>query len=212
VLAFGAPFAFAAAAIRGGVASDRGAYLVLLGVALILAPIVGALIGRARWAAHPLTYLAPLALALGMVPLTWSSDIAWRDDTTLRRALVANDPTDPEAGLARALLALDDNDIASAYPVCRAYAATRPGSTRADLCIGIGMFASGHALAAVVYLRPYARQHPEQEAARRGLLTALLATGNDAEARAAVVAWQTAFPKAVELEQARAELVKRGAW
>lgn len=208
-----APIGFAPAAIRGGVASDRGAYVVLLGLA-----IVGAAIAQrvarppSRIVPSRIIALAPYAVAVALVPLTWAHVIEWRDDVTLLRTLAADRPDDEEGKLADALLRSLDDRHAEALPECEAYATKRPLSTRAHSCVGTALLAGGDPAAAAPFLRAYAERHPDDERARRGLVAALFATDGEAEARAFVMRWRNAYPKAPDVEAARAELVRRGAW
>lgn len=199
----------APAAVRGGVASDRSAWVVLFGLAVTGAAVVE----RVRERLPPVTKLvsySPYAFAFVLVPFNWSQVITYRDDASVLGALQAYRPDDPEGKLAGALLWSAQEEHAKAYPVCAEYASTRPLSTRAHLCVGTALLAGGDPEGALVFLRPYAELHSDEERARRALAAALFATNNLAEARAWVVRWRATHPKAADVEAARAELLKRG--
>lgn len=206
-----APLALAPAALRGGTASDRSAWVVLLGLAIAGAATAEHLRGRVRAPSRIIAF-APFAVALAFVPLTWAHSVSFRDETTLLAALAADRPEDPEGKLAVALLASAKGNHPEAYPTCAEYASQRPLSTRAHLCVGTAMLAGGDPEGAVVFLAPYAEKHSDEERARRALAAALFATNDLARARAWVVRWRATHPKAPDVEGARVELVKRGAW
>lgn len=201
------PLAFAPAAVRGGLASDRQAYVVLLGVV-----IAGAFAATrvALPSSSRLIALAPYAIAAALVPFTWVHVAAWRDEHTRLHALADDRPTDPEGELAAALLASEKEAHADAYPVCAEYASQRPRSTRAHLCVGTALLAAGDPQGAIVFLGPYTEQHPDEERARHSLATALFATNALAELQTRVARWRVSYPKAPDVEAARVELARRG--
>ncbi|MGE5789066.1 MAG: tetratricopeptide repeat protein [Myxococcales bacterium] len=188
--------------------SDRYAYGMLAGV------LIGASAGIASWPGIPepspllrvVQRWAVPALTLAMMPLTWSRDASWRDETTLQLAMIADRPLDPESRLAAGMLYFTRNDIDQAYPHCVAYARARPESEKAHLCVGTWLVIHGRADEAIPYLRRYALARPGMESARRAYLVALLAVHDFVEAQAVLDEWNVLFPDASDLAAARAEL------
>jgi hypothetical protein len=206
-----AALSFAKAAIYGGVASDRSAWIVILGLALAGAALAEQL--REQVAAlSRILAIAPFAVALALVPLTWAHVVAFRDDTAVLDALAVDRPDDPEGKLAAALLLSMQERHEEALPICMEYRASRSLSTRAHLCIGIARLAGGDPGGAADALRHYVDRHPHEERGRRALIAALLATDQLVELRQWVVRWRTAYGKLPDVEAARAELGRRGAW
>lgn len=210
-LALLAAIALAPAAARAGFASDRSAFVVLLGLAFAGAAVAEHVRPRVATSSRLIAF-APFAVAAVLALLTWVQVMGYRDDRAASNALAADRPDDPEGKLARALLASESDDHATAYPICADYASAHPANTRAHLCVGTALLAGGDPEGAVVFLRRYADLHPDEERARRALAAALFATNQLPEMRAWVVRWRATYAKAPDVEAARIELARRGAW
>lgn len=217
IAAFGASLVVLSAALHAGVfvmfghISDRYAYGMLCGVLIGAASAVTCSVPAIR-AVFPLLsqvqrWIVP-ALAIAMVPLTWSRDASWHDETSLQLAMIADRPFDPESRLAAGMLYFGRNELDQAYPHCVAYATARPESEKAHLCIGLWLVLHDRANEAVPYLRRYALARPGIESARRAYLVALFAIRDFAEAQAVLEEWTKLFPNASDLVAARAELLR----
>ncbi|MEB2322525.1 MAG: hypothetical protein OZ921_08430 [Sorangiineae bacterium] len=216
VAVFGVAFiAHAAVLLRFGYISDRYAYVTLLGLTLAGAAAASPI---AREASRGLSArfarrmrLAPLVLAVATLPLTWSRDLAWKDDETLISTMIADRPDDPESEFARASLALEHAGLDAAHPHCLRYAEARPESDKAAFCLGAWLLAHGRAREAVPLLERYVRGRPGFAPSRRALLAALLASGQLDAVDRWLALLEPDFPGASELVEARAELARRRA-
>lgn len=157
-----APLA-SALACRGGTVTGAAGFALHLGVVLISAGLAEPLAARlrSRW-----------WLALLIVPaiVTSARVRAWADEDHVLASIVARDPADPEAHLARARLALRRGDLEAALPSCRQYADLAPDTGRADGCLAAVEITRGGDGAAVVYLRRWAARFPEKRALRAAVL------------------------------------------
>jgi hypothetical protein len=193
-----------------GFISDRYAYAMLIGLILATACIAEAYVVPAADDSPALVTAlrkwGAAAVAVAVVPLTWAREASWYDERSLQTAMIADRPADPESRLAAGMMFFTDGDIEQAYPHCRAYAETRPGSEKPNLCVGSWLLIHRRPAEAVTYLRPYALSRPGMETARRAFLAALLASRQYDEARATVDDWSRVFSGATDLAEARATL------
>jgi hypothetical protein len=158
----------------------------------------------------PMAKLTPAALALALLPMTWARGVTFRDEATLQKTMEEELPDDPETQIAMGLRLLAQGDVEGAYPHCQAYAATYPGSSRGDRCIGIWLLVHGRACEALTRLRPYALARPGFPTARRPALAAGFACNDLAAVRAMLEAWEPIAPGADDLVEARQQLELRG--
>jgi hypothetical protein len=200
----------AGVALKYGIISDRYAYALLVGLTASLMVSAETWLPVVEGAPRPLLALlrrwgAP-CLGLALLPLTWARDASWRDQKSLQLAMIADRPDDPESWLAEAMLAFAAGDVERAYPRCRDYQALRPGSDKANLCLGSWLLLHGRAAEAVEFLRPYALSRPGMPNARRTFLYALLHSGRYDELERTLRDWSAMFPGSPELREARAAL------
>jgi hypothetical protein len=197
-----------------GFISDRYAY----GVLVALACLIGALLTCAHSSVEAavqnsrfrgmLVWL-PAVFYVCTLPLTWARDASWKSERSLQLAMVTDRPDDPESKLAASALLIADSDWDGAYSLCRAYAALRPMSDKANFCIGRWLLMHGKPDEATGYLRPYALARPGFVPGRRAFLVALYRSGGLREAKETVEMWSRMFPGAPDLEEARVALEKR---
>jgi len=204
------PALHAGVVLKYGIVSDRYAYALLIGLSLVLMLCAETWLPAAEPDASTLARLlrkwGALALALALLPLTWSRDASWYDQRSLQLAMIADRPDDPESWLAEAMLAFGAGDVERAYPRCKAYAEARPTSDKANLCVGSWLLLHGRAAEAVESLRPYALSRPGMSSARRTFLYALLHAQRYDELERTLRDWSPSFSGAPELREAEAAL------
>lgn len=206
-LAVGASVAAGELLLRFQTVSDRYGLSLLVAGAFLGGPLASSLATSlsprlARLARH-----LPLAVALALLPLTWSQDGAYRDDDTLLEHQVAVRPEDPESWAAEAqLLMRRGGDPSRVFHLCREVERRKPGNDRVRVCVAASYLAEGNPEAALPYLRRAAEGAPGEATHRRLLLQTLLATHREAEARGWLARWEPVFGRTVEIAAARARL------
>ena len=203
-----------AVAVKYGAISDRYAYEAAVAAALVGAAAFEAIRERveaslATSRIAPLARAFPIVVAVALVPLTWARAAAYRDEATLQTAMIDERPDDPESRLAESFRLFGRGDLEGAYPHCAAYAAARPSSDRANLCVGTWLVVHGRAREAVPLLRVYALARAGDPRARRALLASLFASGDLDGVAGQLAEWEPLFPGASDLVDAREELARR---
>lgn len=176
------PVALGVTASAARSASDRGAYVVLLGAVLLAASFATAVPPRILESIPPWTVLGFLAL----VPLDAANSLDLSDELTIQHRLAEGH--DEEAALARATL----DSRAASLPACLAYARSHGPSTRAHGCVAAALLDGQHAAEALPWARAYEHARPQRRQARVLLLQTLTALNRTAEIQALLVEWGTA--------------------
>lgn len=156
----------AAASVHAATADGAAALVLHLAVTLValavLRPHGEALAARARpW----------MLLALALPAAVTAHRVRqWSTQERALDALIARDPDDPEALLARATLALRRGRFAEAAPWCLRYGTAMTTTGRADGCVGALAAARGDERAAVFLLRRWAATFDDRRALRAAAL------------------------------------------
>jgi hypothetical protein len=179
------PWALATTASHARSASDREAYVFLLGAVLVSVAIARAF--TFRFALH-VPPVAALGLA-ALVPLDAAYALDLRDETTvLNRSSRANDE---EGSLARALL---DPRSAGAGRFCAEYARSHATSTRAHGCVASALLEARAPEQALPWAEAYFRERPNRRVPRGLLIETFLALDRTAEAEALIDGWKERLP------------------
>jgi hypothetical protein len=182
------PFALGETAAAARSASDRGAYVVLLG-AVLLATAVAPSVSARRLRHVPAWSVAGF---VAFVPLDAAHALDARDELTVLHRTAAG--RDDEAALARATI---DTRVETALAVCVAYARSHGASTRAHGCVASALLDAGDPAQALPWARIYESARPNRRHARALLLQALAALNQTAEIQALKVKWGALVPKDV---------------
>ncbi len=156
----------AAASVRASTADGTSALLLHLSVTLVALALL-----RAHGAALAVRARPWMLLGLALpAALTAHRVRQWSTQERVFDALVARDPDDPEALLARATLALRRGSLSDAAPWCLRYGAAMTTTARADGCVGALAAARGDERAAVFLLRRWAATLDDRRALRAAAL------------------------------------------
>ncbi len=156
----------AAASVRASTADGTSALLLHLSLSLVALAVLRA--QGATFAARARPWML-LVLALPAA-LTAHRVRQWSTQERVLGALIARDPDDPEALLARATLALRRGNLSDAAPWCLRYGAAMTTTGRADGCVGALAAARGDERAAVFLLRRWAATLDDRRALRAAAL------------------------------------------
>lgn len=156
----------AASAVRGSTGVGTSALLLQLSLALAAVAAV-----RANRAALT-PALRPWMLVVLAVPAAFTAHRVrrWSDQERVLHALVARDPDDAEALLARAEIELLHGRFAAAAPWCLRYGTSMTTTGRADGCVGALAAVRGDERAAVFLLRRWAGGLDDRRALRAAAL------------------------------------------
>jgi len=193
--------------LRFQTVSDRYGLAPLVASAFLCGPLASTISCTLSPGVARLARYLPFAVALALLPLTWSQDRAYRDDDALLEHQIALRPQDPESLASQVqLLMRRGSDPRQVFPLCREVERRKPGTDRVRVCVGASYLAEGNPEAALPYLRQAAEGEPGDPTHRQLLLQALLTTQRGEEARSWIARWEPVFGSTPEISQARARL------
>lgn len=153
-------------AVRGQ--TIDGSAALLLQFSLVLAAVA---LVRPAWSRATPRLRPWMLVALALPAAVTAHRVrAWSDVGTVTDALVARDPDEPEALLARAHRELARRQFSAAVPWCLRYGAAMPQTGRADGCVGALAALRGDRAYAVVLLRRWAAGLGDRRALRAAAL------------------------------------------
>ena len=186
--------------------ADGNNYSVLVGIVLMIGGVLAEV--RARLEADRearvgrLGLVSAALLLFALLPLTWSRDLAYRDEDAARGATIADRPQDPRAWAFRGQAMVERGELEDGLRLCEEAKAAVPRMEEADFCMGMGLVKLMRPREGVVPLKRVIRRQASNSRARAMLLDAMLDAGQYGEARKWIVILGARFPGAPDVGSA----------